>query len=690
MFIRTIQLRNWKAYEDAIFEFPKPGDHKNVVLIGAKNGFGKTSLLEAVLLCLYGKVAMGLLPRLSIDLASEDKRPVSYDDFMERALHAQAARHGKRSASVALLFQDEQSGEATHIFREWHFTGSGKHRRGEEQIRISQGAADEPLEHIFVPRNEEVIEYFSAYIAQNILPPSLAPFFFFDGEQVQRLAQRGLSAQIKEGIEGILGVGVVKELQKDLRSYAVSHKSNIRGMADEKLRQIQAEVRLIESRIESSEEKLSQLTLELDPVRQRRDELVEALKRSGEDAANVDSKYRPLNEAQRERDRLQERLEGFLCSDLALALVGEPLRNNLALRITAEEEQSRQEAARQQSDDKLARLLEALTNPPIEPPLTEQQVQSVSERLRSGWQFLWQPRPASSQAEYWHPYLSSPDRQAVQQRLHRIEQLAFGDLETILARLNTLDSSIQDHQRDISEWKDRGDRAKQMTSEIFQLSAQEKAIELQVQSLQRELTADKGLLAQKRPALLKELEAKQRNRPELLKVGIAEKIIAVLEKTLADAYPLNINSLSDWMTEAYQALAHKKQVRRIRIDEALNVQLIGESGHDLRNIDTSAGENQIFALSLIAAIGQVVRFSVPIIMDTPLARLDVEHRLNVLNYFTNRAGYQIILLSQPNEVHGQYLATIRTRLCARFLIEHEELGDGLGLNRVHPDAYFES
>ena len=62
----------------------------------------------------------------------------------------------------------------------------------------------------------------------------------------------------------------------------------------------------------------------------------------------------------------------------------------------------------------------------------------------------------------------------------------------------------------------------------------------------------------------------------------------------------------------------------------------------------------------------------------------------MLDYFTDRAGEQVILLSQPTEVHGQYLDKIRSRLSARFLIEHEELGDGLGLNRVRPDCYFEA
>ena len=48
MWISEIDLTNFKAYEKVQFSFPKPEPRKNLVLIGALNGHGKTSLLEAI------------------------------------------------------------------------------------------------------------------------------------------------------------------------------------------------------------------------------------------------------------------------------------------------------------------------------------------------------------------------------------------------------------------------------------------------------------------------------------------------------------------------------------------------------------------------------------------------------------------------------------------------------------------
>src|SRR5579884_3936710 len=118
MFLRSIKIRDWKAYANATFEFPVPNKNKNVVLIGAKNGYGKTSLLEALILGLYGRDGMHALARAVTLNADEDK---SYDEFMERALHAQALQQGRTSIAIHIVLEDAV--ERLKIVRRWHFTG---------------------------------------------------------------------------------------------------------------------------------------------------------------------------------------------------------------------------------------------------------------------------------------------------------------------------------------------------------------------------------------------------------------------------------------------------------------------------------------------------------------------------------------------------------------------------------------
>ena len=55
MWISRLELINFKSYQHQVFEFPAPDQGKNVVLIGGMNGYGKTTILEALYLGLYGK-----------------------------------------------------------------------------------------------------------------------------------------------------------------------------------------------------------------------------------------------------------------------------------------------------------------------------------------------------------------------------------------------------------------------------------------------------------------------------------------------------------------------------------------------------------------------------------------------------------------------------------------------------------
>src|SRR5438552_13900170 len=104
MLLRSIRLRDWKAYANAIFEFPVPTRSKNVVLIGAKNGFGKTSLLEALILGLYGRDGMPVLARAVADSSGDTDR--SYDEFLQRALHAQALDQGRNSITIEIVLEE--------------------------------------------------------------------------------------------------------------------------------------------------------------------------------------------------------------------------------------------------------------------------------------------------------------------------------------------------------------------------------------------------------------------------------------------------------------------------------------------------------------------------------------------------------------------------------------------------------
>jgi DNA sulfur modification protein DndD len=685
VYLRSIKLRDWKAYPDSHFEFPAPSKKKNVVLIGAMNGYGKTSLLEALVLGLFGRDGLGVLARAVLAEGENDRLAQSYDDFLGRALHAKAVEQGRSSASVEIVLEDAD--DTITVQRIWHFTGTGKHRREDEEVRIWRGP-DRTL--VRTPRMEDRGDFIRNFVAQNFLPVHLSQFFLFDGEQVQRLARKDMSAQVKLGIEGILGVPILRELERDLGAYAQNRRNGVPKVGDETIERLRADVNEIEARVRTAEEELSRISPQLSPLKSRRDQLVRDLgSLHGGNYANLKELHETFGKLERERDRARDRLSALMREELAFAIAGRDLRGRTASRIIAEDERARWENGKQQSDSGLVKLMAALSEaPPVSPPLISEQVEGVREWVRRAWESAWHPPPAACADGYRHMYLGATERALVLEKLRRVDGIALGAIQNLLEQLDELENDLRKTQARIAQQQGVDERFKEINGELERVNAQVAEFEARTRELNRSLDGDRSLLNAAKQKLASLLEGHTRAQPQLARAALADKISDMIEAVIADSYPMHIDTVANEMTAAFKQLAHKSLLREVKIDGDCNVKLLGDGGRDMRDMDASAGESQIFALSLIAAIARVSQRRFPIVMDTPLARLDRTHRLNVLQYFTERAGEQVILLSQPDEVHGPYLDAIRDRISVAYRIDHEEIGNGVGRNTVRR-GYFE-
>ena len=57
MRIKNITLHNYRLYRgDNSISFDVDNDKKNIYIVSGQNGFGKTTFLQSLLWCLYGKL----------------------------------------------------------------------------------------------------------------------------------------------------------------------------------------------------------------------------------------------------------------------------------------------------------------------------------------------------------------------------------------------------------------------------------------------------------------------------------------------------------------------------------------------------------------------------------------------------------------------------------------------------------
>src|SRR5690606_16883203 len=120
------------------------------------------------------------------------------------------------------------------------------------------------------------------FIAQTFIPGPLAEFFLFDGEQVQRYANRGMAGQVRLGIEGLLGLPVLRSLKESLLKYAQARRSAAAAPSDQTVRSVQAEIGRLEAEIADARRRHSDASALLPALESENDSLVQRLGGGGE------------------------------------------------------------------------------------------------------------------------------------------------------------------------------------------------------------------------------------------------------------------------------------------------------------------------------------------------------------------------------------------------------------------------
>lgn len=170
-------------------------------------------------------------------------------------------------------------------------------------------------------------------------------------------------------------------------------------------------------------------------------------------------------------------------------------------------------------------------------------------------------------------------------------------------------------------------------------------------------------------------------------INKSERVRKVIEQVIPELFPLKVKALASSMTSVYRKLAHKDQVSRINIENDGTAVVLGKSGKPL-TFDRSAGENQIFATALIAGLAKVSGIKAPLVVDTPLGRLDSKHRKNILQYWISEKTRQVILLSQDEEIGKEFFRDIKDHVAKVYLLDHVDVGDGIGRTTGREDVYF--
>jgi DNA sulfur modification protein DndD len=161
-------------------------------------------------------------------------------------------------------------------------------------------------------------------------------------------------------------------------------------------------------------------------------------------------------------------------------------------------------------------------------------------------------------------------------------------------------------------------------------------------------------------------------------LALAERMQAALSDYKTEIIRKRIGHLQEALTECFNLLARKKDaLRRILVDpEGFSVTLLDKRGHSVPKSQLSAGEKQIYAISVLWALAKVSGRPLPMIIDTPLARLDSEHRQSLAKFYFPLASHQTIILSTDTEIDEACFDGLRKSICRAYKLEFDQQEGG--------------
>ncbi len=677
MHLRSVELINWRSYRHARFDFPTPCGQRNVILIRAPNEYGKTSFFEAIALGLFGRHGLGLVPRARSTAHGDavDRFKASYSQFLINALHHRATETGPSKCSVSIEVEDD-IGEWVELTRIWYFRSNRQHKPSDDDLTIFRGLAREPV----IPPSgiENRDEWFRDWIAQRFLHPSLAEFFLFDGEQVQRYANREMGEQVRLGIEGLLGLPILRSLKSSLADYAQRQHTSVAAPTDSTVKKVEADIAAISEVIVRERGRFNEAETLLPGLAAEIDELTRTIGDRGQGTTAmvgklIQTEQRHRDEAQRAMDALLELIQ----DDIALAVAGPELRNRTRERLEAEEKRERWEAGRNEGAQHLDRFALELKRrvSALDPPLDEHHRLAVVEAGKKAWDALWHPAPEKCPESYIHPSLNGTMRDRVIKRLLSLDNHTEGEVADREERFRVAVERAESKKREWQELETTGPEVERLTMQLKERSEQKGRYKSQRDEADRALQSKEAELAHKRAELGRYMSHQGASAPALRRATYADRYADLIEGLLKDALPSEVGEVAEEMTRAWKAMAHlSDRVDRIEITPDCEVRMLTTNGENLHGIDKSAGASQVFTQALITAITKVSGRTFPFVVDTPLARLSRAQRIGVLKTFTDRSG-QVILLSTDEEVVDDKLDAIRERLLAAFELKiHSDKG----------------
>ncbi|HEY9867531.1 MAG TPA: DNA sulfur modification protein DndD [Candidatus Obscuribacterales bacterium] len=647
MIFLELTLENFGPYrgKQVIDLRPKIKDNviSPIVLFGGMNGGGKTTLMDAMRLALYGQRAQ-----------CSTRGNLSYPDFLKQAVNKQTLAH--EETSVELLFEHIVKNMQVEFRVKRRWTKNPKNGKDILGILI-----DDWPDSAWVETWDERIEDF--------FPIGISNLFLFDGEQVKELADLDSPPNVVvQAIQSLLGLELSQRLAVDLDILANRKR---RQLADSKdlayLEEIETKLNQYKSEKEAAEIAVEELKIKAGIAKKKLNQAKEKFKLEGGKIAGERSQLEKKLEEEKEKAQQQRQRLGELAGEgLPLSLI-EPLLIQAQKQGKQELNWEKAKVAQDFIKDRDQRLFEYLE----ELNLAKKQLESVKSYLETDYQNLTENHHNQDNIflEIDEKVFSLLGTFLDHQLPSQIQQS-----QEVLEALTVIEDTLSSLDKQLA-MAAPPEVYEQLLETVSQAQTEYTKIETAIEAAEQRA---KKCLAEYEKAK-KELEKYSQNTIDRKNANHIIETISKVQNSLKifkEKLTLKkLNKLEVEVTECFRYLLHKSDlVHRVVIaTEDFSLSLYDPQGQAVEKHRLSAGEKQLLAIAFLWGLARVSGLNLPIAIDTPLGRLDSSHRQNLIERYFPAASHQVILLSTDTEITQKEVNSLREQdaIAREYLLKYD-------------------
>lgn len=636
MQIQEIELKNFRPYYGTTTISPQTEKEKPLILIQGKNDTGKTSLFTAIRFCLYGA-------------SSREER--------DKHINRRAATEAAGTTKVSITF--EHQGELFIVERgiEYAQANSARDRRSTDWYREVRKP-----DEIVVERSSSEPEY--RRFINRFIPENIAQFFFFDAEQLEEF-EEDHDETVRESIETVLGIQEIENAIDDLEGRKTTFERELSETEStiDKVNKLRSELgELLDELDEIGDEKEGRIKQKYEKIETKRkslEDIQDALNKAEgadelrENIADLDTKINnkqnELNEdLLPERDEIRREIGPFIIatgSDTFLntfeiqGVKGETgVIQSLLDRDTCICGEDLTEEKRQRLLDRFNRLHGR-----------EQRLLGELKQIADDIQIDVETK--------LHHY------QRIQSSIRESRQ-EIVDLKTERDELqDKLDSIEQEYSEELKEKKSRlNNEIKQLESDVEELKNRRAVLESDKKDLNRRIASLEGA-------------SEEKSRFSSL-INLTERCTRAFEEIKQELVESRRKAVEQKASETFNKLTNRPEYyERLEITPNYELRVVTEDAtRSIEEQDPSAGARQIIAYSFIAGLSAFTTRNAPVVIDTPIGRLDPEHKNNLIRHY-HEFSDQVVVLYQPNELQTEDIELMEKYIAKhyRIVIQDDEV-----------------